>query len=113
MKKMIELLEDIKGDVYSIEQSKELRQVVLDKINVALAELQSPKDEPIFMVHDSIVQPIIGLRDYYAGQAVAGIVNRSDSNFWDKTNCRLLANAAYMIADAMLEARKGKGEKND
>jgi hypothetical protein len=64
-------------------------------------------------IHDDIVRPIIGLRDYYAGQAMAGIANRSDSNFWDETNCRLLANAAYMIADAMLEARKGKGEKND
>jgi hypothetical protein len=68
------------------------------------------KDEPMFMVHDGVVQPIVGLRDYYAGQAVAGIVNRSDSNIWDKTNCKLLANAAYMIADAMLEARKRKGD---
>ena len=41
------------------------------------------------------------LRDWFAGQALAGIISLGDNTNWDDD-----ANCAYRAADAMLEARK-------
>ena len=45
----------------------------------------------------------IYLRDYFAGQAMMGIL--ADSTHKDK-GLEILAKACYVMADAMLEARK-------
>lgn len=47
----------------------------------------------------------MSLRDWFAGQALAGICAHNDT--WGLTDAPL-AKAAYQIADAMLSARKGK-----
>lgn len=44
------------------------------------------------------------LRDYFAGQALVGIVNVFAST--DGVKSESMAGAAYQIADYMLEARK-------
>lgn len=51
------------------------------------------------------VTPMNGvtLRDWFAGQALAGICAHNDT--WGLTDAPL-AKAAYQIADAMLSARK-------
>lgn len=49
------------------------------------------------------------LRDYFAGQILAGAVGypeAANSMVQDKSNHARLADVAYSIADAMLEARK-------
>ena len=47
----------------------------------------------------------MSLRDWFAGQALAGML-ANDSNQSAEGDARV----AYLIADAMLAARKGKGE---
>ena len=49
-------------------------------------------------------EPCFGvrLRDYYAGQALAGLVSRPTGR------ASSVAEAAYLIADAMLAARQGE-----
>lgn len=50
-------------------------------------------------------EPGMTLRDWFAGQALAGLcVGESDSYRLDGR--RFTADAAYKMADAMLEARK-------
>lgn len=45
--------------------------------------------------------PGMTLRDYFAGQAISGLVNEAN----DMTGPREIALAAYAIADAMLAER--------
>lgn len=49
--------------------------------------------------------PGMSLRDYFAGQAIAGLAR---SGAPDRLNVNEIAEAAYRIADALL-ARRGKG----
>lgn len=42
------------------------------------------------------------LLDYFAGQALAGLVNRAESNLYTKSN----AENCYKIAKAMIEERE-------
>jgi Asp-tRNA(Asn)/Glu-tRNA(Gln) amidotransferase A subunit family amidase len=46
------------------------------------------------------------LRDYFAGQALAGLVIGAEINGKGESQLLPVARAAYNIADAMLEARK-------
>ena len=50
------------------------------------------------------VWPGMSLRDYFAGQALAGYSANSD--FWKELTHEDTATAAYKAADAMMEARK-------
>lgn len=45
----------------------------------------------------------LSLRDHFAGQAMQGMLSRGDSHRFTHTE---LAELAYALADAMLEARK-------
>lgn len=45
------------------------------------------------------------VRDYLAGMALAGLMQK-DQDYGKGKNVRKLATAAYQIADAMLEARE-------
>ena len=46
----------------------------------------------------------MALRDWFAGQALAGLVERTPI---EKLNALLLSKNAYKIADAMLKEREG------
>jgi hypothetical protein len=50
---------------------------------------------------------MISLRDYFAGQAIIGLLSMlpQSKNTGDQTQA--VAQGAYFLADAMLEARKG------
>lgn len=49
----------------------------------------------------------MSLRDYFAGQALAGI---NANNTWDESGWGARAVAAYESADAMITARKSGGD---
>lgn len=56
--------------------------------------------------------PGMSLRDYFAGQAMSVFASHLGQEDWDdgvvkKTSADEFAEAAYVMADAMLEARKG------
>jgi hypothetical protein len=51
------------------------------------------------------------LRDWFAGQALAGIVGQHIQG--DSTFSRLTAKQAYEYADALLAARVEEGEKSE
>jgi hypothetical protein len=46
--------------------------------------------------------PNINLRDYFAGMALSGLLQESNVSYEDDA----LAELAYSLADAMMEARK-------
>ena len=46
----------------------------------------------------------MGLRDYFAAQALGGLVAKAVS---ENQSAEIAAEAAYMFADAMMEARNG------
>ena len=48
------------------------------------------------------------LRDYFAGQAMGGMFN--GGSVWGDNSPDTIAENAYVIADAMLDAREGGGE---
>ena len=50
----------------------------------------------------------INLRDYFAGQALAGILANGAGEDDSQTLRLIIANDAYGYADAMLEARKAQ-----
>lgn len=53
--------------------------------------------------------PGMTLRDWFAGQALAGICTPIEGDdACAQWNHRMLANGAYAMADAMLRAREGK-----
>lgn len=56
---------------------------------------------------DGYVNPGMSLRDWFAGQALAGILARGVSS---STSDQKIAEAAYAIADTMLGARAAKKE---
>lgn len=66
--------------------------------------------QPVFKLPDGVQMVVdqggMSLRDYFAGQALAGMV----AVYWNKTFEDLrdndYADAAYALADAMIEARK-------
>lgn len=45
------------------------------------------------------------LRDWFAGQAMSGILSGSESEYGGYSTCDLLAKVSYQTADAMLKAR--------
>ena len=58
---------------------------------------------PAFPCHPGIENPIydgMTLRDYFAGKAMEGLIANNS------TDAQEIAQAAYIIADAMLERRK-------
>lgn len=56
--------------------------------------------EDVDEVH--VAQKGMSLRDYFAAKAMQGLVSVVDGEGWIENS----VTAAYMIADAMLEARK-------
>lgn len=59
----------------------------------------------------------VSLRDIFAMSALNGIITNGFASgdcgaFPDKFDAEQYAESAYCIADAMLEARKNKGEKS-
>ncbi|MFE3839193.1 Arc family DNA-binding protein [Pseudogemmobacter sonorensis] len=54
---------------------------------------------------------VISLRDWFAGQALAGVMDlcRSDTLLPGQTRSQLFAATAYRLADAMLAARAEGG----
>ena len=50
--------------------------------------------------------PGMSLRDWFAGQALAGLIAQSSQ----ATSAALVANEAYTVADAMLSARSVRSE---
>jgi hypothetical protein len=60
---------------------------------------------PAFPEHDTFGTNIPGmsLRDYFAGQALMGLLAADTGGSWDKNRC---AEAAYFLAEAMLTVRK-------
>ena len=55
-----------------------------------------------------LTDPGMTLRDYFAGQALAGLF--SDINWFDKVEWQRAATAAYGLADAMLKSREAYNE---
>lgn len=54
----------------------------------------------------------MSLRDWFAGQALAVLATYAgEGDFSEPENDKCVATIAYGIADAMLEARKGKLEE--
>jgi len=51
--------------------------------------------------HKREAQSGMSLRDYFAGQALMGIVARGDNDAWE-----FIAKSAYAAADAMIEERE-------
>ncbi len=55
--------------------------------------------------------PGMSLRDWFAGQALGGVVAETAGVFENTEEyAQAVAHGSYAIADAMLAARKGKGE---
>lgn len=50
----------------------------------------------------------MALRDYFAGQAMAGLFANSDA--FEHNDDATMAKYAYSVADAMIEARKRRAE---
>ena len=63
-----------------------------------------------------LTDPGMTLRDYFAGQALVGVIANGQYEAGKKVNennfAQVLAKTVYNLADAMLEARE-KGQSND
>lgn len=68
-----------------------------------LSEIETP--ERVIAQYENKPEQGMTLRDYFAGQALAGILTRKESDGW--TN-REVASDCYSYADAMLAAREAK-----
>lgn len=53
------------------------------------------------------MRPGMSLRDWFAGQCMSGLLMK-DVHAGDVRPSKLLADASYYVADAMIEARKTK-----
>lgn len=72
-----------------------------------------PAFPTVEITHPLTVYPGMSLRDWFAGQALAGILAGGFANTIphdDISGGNQAAGFAYMYADAMLSAAKGKGE---
>lgn len=69
------------------------------------------KDDMVQVVADGSIVPVISLRDWFAGQALAGASANSDRIEWTRIGesepefLQRLAKDCYDVADAMLKAR--------
>jgi hypothetical protein len=64
-------------------------------------------DEPLSVINHGLTHPGMTLRDWFAGQVLAGqIVDMCGSHMARRPND--FAEYAYAIADAMLEVRRAK-----
>lgn len=63
---------------------------------------------PVTNIHGADVSSGMSLRDWFAGQALSGVIRMcaGDTRREGETIDEYFARAAYEIADAMLEARK-------
>ena len=76
--------------------------------------MTSPSDQPAFPSHGSmgeVAHQGMTLRDYFAGQALAGNLEQGIQDdmaisWWHEPS--KIAKRAYAIADAMLKARDGQ-----
>lgn len=50
------------------------------------------------------------LRQYYAGQAIAGVCNRA-AGLHDEAYMKVIATRAFQMADSMIEAETTKGKQ--
>lgn len=66
---------------------------------------ENPLAFPVSSI-DGFTQHGMTLRDWFAGQALAGICAASVGHMTDGTNESTLAYGAYLIADEMLHARE-------
>jgi hypothetical protein len=53
-----------------------------------------------------MMQEGMSLRDWFAGQALAGIMANPNSELFDKGRYRMIVDRAYLVADMMLPERK-------
>lgn len=59
-------------------------------------------DEIILETKNKPAYEVIGMRDYFAAKALQGLVAKAVS---ENQSAEIAAEAAYMFADAMMEAR--------
>jgi len=62
------------------------------------------KDMPKTELFNTFAIKGMGLRDYFAAKALQGLVAKAVS---ENQSAEIAAEAAYMFADAMMEARNG------
>jgi len=73
------------------------------------------------MNSDLLIYEGISLRDYFAGQALTGLLSMeanprfgvSEEPFSIPKHVNEIAGISYLLADAMLEARKTESDKQD
>lgn len=59
-----------------------------------------------------MMQDGMSLRDWFAGQALAGMMSNPNSSLFDEGRYRMIVDRAYLIADMMLpERQKYEGAK--
>lgn len=65
--------------------------------------------------YDEVKVQVIDLRDYFAGQALAGVVGLcvNDARLANEKVEEMLARKAFLMADAMIEARNKKQEDSE
>lgn len=78
-------------------------------ISTAFGELNSAKGTRF------TIEGGMSLRDYFAGQALAGVVGLcvNDARLVNEKVEEMLARKAFLMADAMLEARNKKQEDSE
>jgi hypothetical protein len=60
---------------------------------------------PFIIESEKVAEPGMDLRDYFAAKALS-VLYKQFSEFEEGFVCSEVANAAYKMADAMIEARK-------
>jgi len=63
----------------------------------------SKPDQPAFPITNPYYSTGMTLRDYFASQALAGAISNP---VWDGVKTKTIAEDCYVMADAMMEARK-------
>jgi hypothetical protein len=64
-----------------------------------------PGFEPSDLLKNTAVPDAVTLRDYLAGQALAGFMRVRDGELFNEQKIKWYAKIAYELADAMLEER--------